>query len=74
MKHNRDAAGGQAPVTVIGLGLMGHLIHESESLGANAEPPRFIKALADQAVADGHAPSSYAAMVEPFRMPAGVRP
>ncbi|WP_433514162.1 NAD(P)-dependent oxidoreductase [Nonomuraea sp. CA-143628] len=49
------------------LAAMEHLIHESEFLGVNAELPRFIKALADRAVADGHGGSGYAAMIEQFR-------
>lgn len=51
------------------LAAMEHLIHESESLGVNSELPRFIKALTNRAVADGHADSSYAAMIEQFRKP-----
>jgi 3-hydroxyisobutyrate dehydrogenase-like beta-hydroxyacid dehydrogenase len=53
----------------IHLAAMEHLIHESESLGVNAELPKFVKALADRAVADGHGESSYAAMIEQFRKP-----
>lgn len=58
------------------LAAMAHLIHESESLGVNAELPRFLKALTDQAVADGHGGNSYAAMIQQFRKPSGsgVRP
>jgi 3-hydroxyisobutyrate dehydrogenase-like beta-hydroxyacid dehydrogenase len=56
------------------LGAMEHLIHESEFLGVNAELPRFIKALTDQAVADGHGGDSYAAIIEQFRKPSGARP
>jgi 3-hydroxyisobutyrate dehydrogenase-like beta-hydroxyacid dehydrogenase len=48
---------------------MEHLIHESESLGVDAGLPRFIKSLADRAVADGHGGSGYAAMIEQFRKP-----
>ena len=48
---------------------MEHLVEESEHLGINAEIPRLFKALADRAVADGHADSSYAAMIEQFRKP-----
>ena len=55
------------------LAAMAHLVHESESLGVNAELPRFIKALADQALADGRGGDSYAAMIEQFRKPEGVR-
>jgi 3-hydroxyisobutyrate dehydrogenase-like beta-hydroxyacid dehydrogenase len=56
------------------LAAMEHLIHESEFLGVNAELPRFVKALTDQAVVDGHGGNSYAAMIEQFRKPSGVRP
>jgi 3-hydroxyisobutyrate dehydrogenase-like beta-hydroxyacid dehydrogenase len=49
------------------LAAMEHLIHESESLGVNADLPRFVKALTDQAVSDGHGGNSYAAMIEQFR-------
>ncbi|GAA4303717.1 NAD(P)-binding domain-containing protein [Streptomyces venetus] len=48
---------------------MAHLAEESETLGISAELPRFFKALADRAVADGHADSGYAAMIEQFRKP-----
>nr|WP_317891398.1 hypothetical protein [Saccharopolyspora pogona] len=56
------------------LAAMEHLIHESEFLGVNAELPRFVKALADRAVADGHGGNSYATMIEQFRKPSEVRP
>ncbi|WP_103941883.1 NAD(P)-dependent oxidoreductase [Thermomonospora echinospora] len=55
------------------LAAMEHLVHESESLGVNAELPKFIKALADRAMADGHGGNGYAAMIEQFRKPAGTR-
>ncbi|TMR25689.1 NAD(P)-dependent oxidoreductase [Nonomuraea turkmeniaca] len=55
------------------LASMEHLIHESEFLGVNAELPKFIKALADRAVADGHGGNGYAAMIEQFRKPVEVR-
>ncbi|MFJ7326599.1 NAD(P)-dependent oxidoreductase [Streptomyces cyaneofuscatus] len=48
---------------------MEHLAEESETLGVNAELPRFFKALADRAAAEGHAGSSYAALIEQFRKP-----
>lgn len=48
---------------------MEHLAEESEALGVNSELPRFFKALADRAVAAGHAGSGYAALVEQFRKP-----
>ncbi|MEJ3749436.1 NAD(P)-binding domain-containing protein [Actinomycetes bacterium KLBMP 9797] len=51
------------------VGAMDHLIHESESLGINAELPRFIKALTGQAVAAGHGGHGYPAMIERFRKP-----
>jgi 3-hydroxyisobutyrate dehydrogenase-like beta-hydroxyacid dehydrogenase len=53
------------------LAAMEHLVHESEVLGVNAELPRFVKALTDRAVADGHGGNSYAAMIEQFRKPSG---
>ncbi|MFE0173355.1 NAD(P)-dependent oxidoreductase [Streptomyces sp. NPDC059002] len=53
------------------LATMDHLIHESEFLGVNPELPRFIKALADRAVARGHGGSGYAAMIEQFRQHSG---
>jgi 3-hydroxyisobutyrate dehydrogenase-like beta-hydroxyacid dehydrogenase len=46
---------------------MGHLIHESEALGVDAELPRLIKSLAERAVADGHGGDSYPVLVEQFR-------
>jgi 3-hydroxyisobutyrate dehydrogenase-like beta-hydroxyacid dehydrogenase len=49
------------------LAAMRHLVHESESLGINAELPRLVKALTDRAVAEGHGGDSYAAMIEQFR-------
>ncbi|SEG78175.1 3-hydroxyisobutyrate dehydrogenase [Nonomuraea solani] len=49
------------------LGAMRHLIHESEMLGVNAELPKFVKALADRAVADGRGGDGYAALIEQFR-------
>ncbi|GII96197.1 NAD(P)-dependent oxidoreductase [Sinosporangium siamense] len=51
---------------------MNHLIHESEALGVNAELPRFVKALADRAIAGGRGGDGYAALVEQFRSPAGA--
>ncbi|OKI19090.1 6-phosphogluconate dehydrogenase [Nocardiopsis sp. TSRI0078] len=56
------------------LSAMEHLVHESESLGVSAELPRFVRALAERAVDDGHGGSGYAAMVEQFRKPSGARP
>lgn len=51
---------------------MDHLIDEAQHLGVSAELPRFIKALADRAVAAGYGSSSYAAMAELLRKPAGA--
>ncbi|MDL5199296.1 NAD(P)-binding domain-containing protein [Streptomyces sp. ALI-76-A] len=53
------------------LAAMENVIHESEFLGVDAELPRFVKALADRAVADGHGGSGYAALIEQFREPSG---
>ncbi|MEH0528739.1 hypothetical protein QBA75_16755 [Streptomyces stelliscabiei] len=49
---------------------LGHLAEESETLGINAELPRFFKALVDRAAADRHADSGHAALIEQFRKPA----
>lgn len=65
--------GADATMTVHQAGIQ-NLIEESEHLGVNAEIPRLFKALADRAVAGGHADSSYAAMIEQFRKPSGERP
>ncbi|MFY1691001.1 NAD(P)-dependent oxidoreductase [Plantactinospora sp. WMMB782] len=54
------------------LGAMEHLVHESESLGVDAGLPRLLRAMADRAVADGHADSDYAALIEQFRRPGRV--
>ncbi|MEV4248225.1 NAD(P)-binding domain-containing protein [Streptosporangium canum] len=56
------------------LAAMEHLIQESESLGINAELPRFVKTLTDRAVAEGRGGDGYAAMIEQFRRPAAARP
>ncbi|KAB2347001.1 NAD(P)-dependent oxidoreductase [Actinomadura rudentiformis] len=48
---------------------MEHVIHESESLGVNAELPRFVKALADRAVAAGQGGDGYTVLIEQFRKP-----
>lgn len=55
------------------LASMDHLVHESESLGVNAEFPRLVKALAERSVADGHGADGYAAMIEVFRRPQETR-
>lgn len=49
------------------LAAMKHLVHESEFLGVNADLPRFVKALADRAVAAGQGGLGYAALIEQFR-------
>ncbi|MFJ8747264.1 NAD(P)-dependent oxidoreductase [Embleya sp. NPDC127516] len=56
------------------LAAMDHLIHESESLGVDAELPRFVKTPADRAVAGGHGGAGYAAVIEQFRKPSAARP
>jgi hypothetical protein len=48
---------------------MEHLIQESESLGINAELPKFVTTLTDRAVAEGRSGDSYAAMIEQSRTP-----
>ncbi|MDH2424351.1 NAD(P)-binding domain-containing protein [Sphaerisporangium sp. TRM90804] len=53
---------------------MEHVVQESEALGVSAELPRFVKALAGRAVADGHGGSGYAALIEQFRTPSQARP
>lgn len=52
------------------LAAMAHLVDESETLGINAELPRFLRTLAARAAADGHGGDGYAAMVEQFSTPA----
>lgn len=52
---------------------MNQLVHESEPLGVNAELPKFFKALADRAIAEGHGGDGYAAMIELFRKPSAVK-
>ncbi len=52
------------------LATMEHLIHESEATGVSAELPKFVKALTDRAIAQGHGLDSYAAMIKQFRKPA----
>jgi 3-hydroxyisobutyrate dehydrogenase-like beta-hydroxyacid dehydrogenase len=48
---------------------MGSLVRESEANGVNAELPKFIRGLAERAVADGRGGDGYAAMIEVFRTP-----
>ncbi|QFU93036.1 NAD(P)-dependent oxidoreductase [Amycolatopsis sp. YIM 10] len=55
------------------LGAMDHLVHESEALGVSAELPKFVKALADRAVAAGRGGDGYAAVIEQFRKPSEVQ-
>ncbi|MFI9597789.1 NAD(P)-dependent oxidoreductase [Nonomuraea sp. NPDC052265] len=50
---------------------MDHLVRESESHGVDARLPRFIRALAGQAVAAGHGGEGYTALIEQFREPSG---
>ncbi|MFI0444061.1 NAD(P)-dependent oxidoreductase [Actinomadura sp. 6N118] len=56
------------------LAAMNLLLHESETLGINAELPNFFKTLADRAVAQGHGSDGYAAMIELFREPPALKP
>lgn len=49
------------------------LVHESETLGVNADLPKFFKTLADRAIAEGHGGDGYAAMIEMFRKPSAVK-
>lgn len=46
-----------------------HLIEESETLGVNAELPKFYKTFIDRAFEAGHAENGYAALIEQFRKP-----
>jgi 3-hydroxyisobutyrate dehydrogenase-like beta-hydroxyacid dehydrogenase len=46
---------------------MDHLIEESEAVGVNAELPKLIKAMADRAIAAGHAQEQYPVLIEEFR-------
>ncbi|MET8539249.1 NAD(P)-binding domain-containing protein [Kitasatospora sp. NPDC004799] len=48
---------------------IGLLVEESETLGVNAELPKFYQAIIDRAVAAGHGESGYAALIEQFRKP-----
>lgn len=51
------------------LAAMDLLVRESETLGVDAELPRFVRAVAERAVAAGHGGDGYAALVEVFRRP-----
>ncbi|MFE3247958.1 NAD(P)-dependent oxidoreductase [Streptomyces sp. NPDC059209] len=55
------------------LASMDHLVHESEFLGVSAEFPRFVRAMAQRSVANGHGAEGYASMIELFRKPSGTR-
>ncbi|MEO3752591.1 NAD(P)-binding domain-containing protein [Streptomyces sp. B6B3] len=48
---------------------MDHLIAESEAVGVNAELPRWIKAMADRAIAAGHGGEQYPVLIEEFGKP-----
>ncbi|MEU7532093.1 NAD(P)-binding domain-containing protein [Saccharothrix sp. NPDC042600] len=52
------------------LAAMDLLVRESETSGVDAGLPRFVRAVAERAVAAGHGRDSYAALVEVFRRPA----
>ncbi|MFI6516033.1 NAD(P)-dependent oxidoreductase [Spirillospora sp. NPDC050679] len=66
-----DAGVYPSPDATIGthLATMEHLVHESQALGVDTSQPRFVKALADRAVAEGRRDDGYAALVEQFRKP-----
>ncbi|GAA3851368.1 NAD(P)-dependent oxidoreductase [Streptomyces sedi] len=51
----------------VNLGAIGHVLHESESQGVNAELPRFLHELMGRTVAGGHGAHSFASMFEVFR-------
>ncbi|MFD3920865.1 NAD(P)-dependent oxidoreductase [Streptomyces sp. NPDC058595] len=55
------------------LASMDHLVHESEFLGVSAEFPKFVRAMAQRSVANGHGAEGYASMIELFRKPSGTR-
>ncbi|MEV0675017.1 NAD(P)-binding domain-containing protein [Actinosynnema sp. NPDC050436] len=48
---------------------MAHLVEESRALGVNTELPELIKALADRAIAAGHAGEQYPVLIEEFSRP-----
>lgn len=48
---------------------MTHLIEESDAAGVNAELPRLFKAMADRAIAAGHAEKQYPVLIEEFGTP-----
>lgn len=70
-----DAGAYPAPDSTLAthVAAMDHLIHESESLGVDADLPRYVKSLTDQAMADGRGGEGYSALVERFRKPSGVQ-
>ena len=55
------------------LAAMEHLIHESELHGISTELPRFVKAMAERAVAHGEGTDGYAALIDQFRAASDVR-
>jgi 3-hydroxyisobutyrate dehydrogenase-like beta-hydroxyacid dehydrogenase len=48
---------------------MDNLIHESEAVGVSAELPKYFKAVANRAIAEGHGSEGYAVLIEQFRKP-----
>lgn len=46
---------------------MDHLVEESVSAGVSAELPRYIRAVAQRAVAEGHGGDGYAVLIDQFR-------
>lgn len=46
---------------------MDHLVHESEAVGVSAELPKYFKAVADRAIAEGRGGDGYAALIDQFR-------
>lgn len=51
----------------VNFGAIGHVLHENESKGVNAELPRLLHELMGRTVAGGYGRSSFASMVELFR-------
>lgn len=45
---------------------MEHLIEESEAVGVNTELPKFIKGMADRAIAAGHGSEQYPVLIKEF--------
>ncbi|MGW4276886.1 NAD(P)-dependent oxidoreductase [Streptomyces seoulensis] len=50
-------------------GALQHLVHESESLGVNADLPHFVKGLMERTIAAGFGGNSYASVIELLRAP-----